>query len=65
MSLMNPSKSLILCNMDSATKKKPKSEIGVYFTKFPNVQIEKNSSGSGTVTGHVRIKKEDIDELRS
>ena len=40
MSLMNRPNSLELLNMDSATRKKLKSEIEVNLTKFPNEQIK-------------------------
>ena len=40
MSLTNPPKSLELLNMDSATRKKLKSEIEVYLTKFLNAKIK-------------------------
>ena len=36
---MNSPNSLELLNMDSATRKKLKSEIEVYLTKFSNAQI--------------------------
>ena len=39
MSLTNLPNSLELLNMDSATRKKLKSEIEVYLTKFLNAQI--------------------------
>ena len=42
MSLTNPPNSLELLNMDSATRKKLKSEIEVKVTKFPNAQFRDN-----------------------